>query len=286
MKSLTNIIINGSKEKSITLDVFYTPTNKPKPIVVFIHGFKGFKDWGHFNQIAATFAKEDFVFIKFNFSYNGTTPENPIVFDDLEAFGNNNYIIELSDLNLVIDWIINNKDLSQEIDIESINLIGHSRGGGIAILNAGENKLIKKIVTWASVSNFINRHQPNTISTWKETGVVYTANTRTKQQMPLYYQFYETIQNNRERFDIIKTAKQLTIPFLIIHGTADEAVSINDAKELNLACKHSELLIIKDGDHTFGVKHPFNQTEIPEQATKVIQQTINFFKTSNNFSQI
>jgi alpha-beta hydrolase superfamily lysophospholipase len=278
MQISTNIIINGSKGKPIGLDVFYKETGKPKAIVIFVHGFKGFKDWGHFNEIAKTFAEEDFVFVKFNFSYNGTTPNNPLVFDDLEAFGNNNYIIELDDLGLVIDWISKNESLANDINPENINLIGHSRGGGIVVLKAAEDKRITKITTWAGVSDFINRNNQNTIKLWKEKGVVHTYNMRTKQQMPLYYQFYETIQNNKERLNIVKAAKQLTIPFLIIHGTADNAVSINDAEELNRACKQSELLVIENGNHTFGVKHPFNSSVFPEQANLVIQHTLEFFK--------
>ena len=278
MQISTNIIINGSKGKPIGLDVFYKETGKPKPIVIFVHGFKGFKDWGHFNEIAKTFAKAGFVFVKFNFSYNGTTPNNPLVFDDLEAFGNNNYIIELDDLGLVIDWISTNESLAKETNPESIHLIGHSRGGGIVVLKGAEDKRITKITTWAAVSDFINRNNQNTIKLWKEKGVVHTYNMRTEQQMPLYYQFYETIQTNKERLNIVKAAKQLTIPFLIVHGTADNAVSFNDAEELHRACKQSNLLVIENGDHTFGAKHPFNNTVFPEHANTVIQHTIDFFK--------
>ncbi|MGZ4098329.1 MAG: alpha/beta hydrolase family protein, partial [Bacteroidia bacterium] len=69
MKMLKDIIIEGSKNKQIGLDVFYKEDNKQKPIVIFVHGFKGFKDWGHFNLVASTFAEHDFVFVKFNFSH-------------------------------------------------------------------------------------------------------------------------------------------------------------------------------------------------------------------------
>lgn len=278
MKSLTNIIINGSKEKPITLDVFYNQTHKPKPVVIFVHGFKGFKDWGHFNAVAKTFVDAGFVFIKFNFSYNGTTTQNPLVFDDLEAFGNNNYIIELNDLELVIDWALTNDTLTTEVDTEKLNLIGHSRGGGIVVLKAAEDNRVKKIATWAAVSDFINRNKPSTVEAWKQQGVVHTFNMRTGQQMPLYYQFYETIQAHTNRLDIGKAAEKLRIPFLIIHGTADTAVSFHDAEELHKACKHSQLLVIDGGDHTFGIKHPFIDAVYPEQAHTVIQQTISFFE--------
>ena len=73
-----NIIIEGSHDKPILLDFAYEPTNTLKPVIIFVHGFKGFKDWGHFNLLMDYFVQQGFVFVKFNFSHNGGTVENPI----------------------------------------------------------------------------------------------------------------------------------------------------------------------------------------------------------------
>ncbi len=273
-----NILIDGSKEKPILLDVCYKQTQEAKPVLIFVHGFKGFKDWGHFDLLAKTVAQQGFVFIKFNFSYNGTTPENPLEFGDLDAFGNNNYIIELDDLEKVMDWALSNPSIAREVDKEALYLLGHSRGGGISILKAAEDPRVKKLVTWASVSDFLNRNKKMTIDTWHEKGVVYTFNARTKQQMPLYLQFYNTIQAHKERLNVVKAAKHLGIPFLIIHGTKDEAVDLRDAEELHRASKHSELLVVGEAGHTFGVKHPFEELSLPEHAQFVIERTIAFLK--------
>jgi len=277
MKLITNTLIPGSKDKPILLDVFYKETHTPKAIVIFVHGFKGFKDWGHFNLMAKTFAENSFVFIKFNFSYNGTTPQHPAEFVDLDAFGNNSYTIELDDLEKVMDWALSDPSISEEISKE-VYLIGHSRGGGISILKAGEDTRVKKIVTWASVSDFVNRNKKRTVETWHEMGVVFTLNGRTKQQMPLYLQFYENLQANRERLNILRAARHITIPFLIVHGTNDEAVDLKDAEELHKACKQSELLIVGDTGHTFDVTHPFEDLIFPENAAFVISKTIEFLK--------
>ncbi len=96
--------------------------------------------------------------------------------------------------------------------------------------------------------------------------------------MPLYYQFYEDILKNQERFHVIKKAKSLSIPFLIIHGTADEAVNLREAEDLKRACRNAELFLVEDASHTFGVKHPFDEAKFPEQAENVIQKTICFLK--------
>ncbi len=165
MQVLKNYILESENKKPILLDVFYKKDGQKKAILIFSHGFKGFKDWGHFNTLGERMAKEDFVFIKFNFSHNGTTLEHPEHFDDLEAFGNNNYSLELEDLNRVMDWTTSTSLLRDEIVADKIYLLGHSRGGGISILKAAEDSRVKKLVTWASVSGFLNRNKKKTIDT-------------------------------------------------------------------------------------------------------------------------
>lgn len=277
MKILKNILLQGSNNKPILLDVFYNEDGKTKPIVIFSHGFKGFKDWGHFNLLGQLFAEAGFVFIKFNLSHNGTTPENPLEFGDLEAFGNNNYIKELNDLQTVIDWTLTYNELKSEIDNTNLNLLGHSRGGGITILKAAEDDRVTKLATWASVGDFLNRNKQNTIEKWKQEGVVYAMNGRTKQNMPLYYQFYQCILDNKERLNIANAVKRTNKPFLIVHGTNDEAVAFSDAEELMRNTKQGKLLRIENGNHTFGISHPFNG-ELSNDAKEVIEKTISFFK--------
>ena len=55
MKIEKNIVINGKHNKPILLDFAYKVTGNAKPVVVFAHGFKGFKDWGHFNKVMEYF---------------------------------------------------------------------------------------------------------------------------------------------------------------------------------------------------------------------------------------
>jgi hypothetical protein len=98
MQIKRNIIVKSNRHnKPIVTDLFYKKTNFKKPIVIFCHGYKGYKDWGAWNIAAEEFSKANLFFIKFNFSHNGGTVKEPIDFPDLEAFGNNNFIIELND---------------------------------------------------------------------------------------------------------------------------------------------------------------------------------------------
>ena len=279
MQTAKNIVIDGADGKPITLDIFYKE-GPPKPTVIYTHGFNGFKDWGHFDIIATNFVEAGFCFIKFNFSHNGTTPQSPEDFVDLEAYGNNNYTKELHDLGAVIGWTLNeNNPHSAAIDTAKIYLIGHSRGGGIVLLKGAEEKRIKAIATWASVSQCKTpwgSWPADRIEKWKESGVENYTNNRTKQQMPLYYQLYEDYQGNASRLDVLKATKELTIPVLICHGTEDEAVPVMNAHLLHDAATNSELFLV-ESDHVFGRRHPWMDSHLPAAMQAVVSKTIEFF---------
>ena len=279
MLIVKNIVIEWKHDKQILLDFGYQPNAVPKPVIVFAHGFKGFKDWGHFNKVMEYFIENDFAFVKFNFSHNGGTIEQPIDFPDLEAFGNNNYTKELDDLRTIIDWVeTNNLIADKELNKQQIYLIGHSRGGGISILAANEDNRIKKVVTWAAVADLVNRYNEEQINHWKKEGVIYVENARTHQQMPLYYQLVENTLNNKDRFNVELASNNLNIPHLIIHGTKDEAVSVNEASIINKWSSNSELFIVEGAGHSFGASHPYNETTFPPHAQIVLDHTLAFLK--------
>ncbi len=272
-----NIILKGKHGKPILADVFLKENNTPKPIVIFCHGYKGFKDWGAWHLMAKAFAKSGFCFIKFNFSHNGGTAEHPIDFPDLEAFGNNNYTKELDDLHTVIDWVCNEFPFKNEADTNNTNLLGHSRAGGIVTIKAEEDQRIKRVITLAGVSDYANR-APITgdAEQWKKEGVKYVLNGRTKQNMPHYYQFYEDFKNNEERLNIKRAVSKLNIPLLIIHGSEDPTVLVSEAHNLHHWKPNSTLKIIEGADHVFGASHPYEKDHLPNHLNEAIQEAISF----------
>ena len=161
-------------------------------------------------QVSDIFVQSGLNFLKFNFSHNGVSSERPLEFSDLEAFGNNNFSIELEDLESVIEWAKNN--LEQKVDLSRIYFLGHSRGGGISILKAASNSNVKKLVSWASVSDFEKRIENEKVNLWKDRGVVYIFNSRTNQQMPLNYQYYQDYITNKSKFTNPKPCRKITIP--------------------------------------------------------------------------
>ncbi len=279
MNSIKNSILQGKHNKPILMDILYHQTNQPKPVVIFCHGYKGFKDWGAWNLMAKSYADAGFFFVKFNFSHNGGTIEQPIDFPDLKAFGNNNYTKELDDLETVIDWVSNTPNFLNEIDLNQISLIGHSRAGGIVAIKAEEDNRISKVVTLAGVCDYKKRTATTgELEQWKKDGVKYVLNGRTKQQMPHYYQFFEDFRQNETRLTIKRAVENLSIPMLIIHGDNDTSVFINEAENLHQWNPNSQLEIIENANHVFNTSHPWTAKKMSVELEKIVEKSSIFLR--------
>ena len=280
MEVINNLIIESPhNHRKMLGDVRFQSNETAKPVILFIHGFKGFKDWGHFNLIADWFAENGYIYCKFNLSHNGTTVKDPIDFVDLEAFGNNNLTIELDDIGVIIDYIksSNFPVPTKEIDKEKLFMIGHSRGGGLTILKAAEDDRVKAIATWAAIGDVTSMWPKEVIQQWEKDGVYYILNSRTGQNMPLYYQLVNDYQSNEERLSIPKAAKKVNCPWLICHGTEDETVPYSTAVDLKSYSTKSELLMIEGATHTFSGVHPYDSIRLLKDARLLINKTNDHF---------
>ena len=270
---MKNFTIKGSGSKLIAVDLFEAE-KKHAPLIVFVHGFKGFKDWGTHQLVANFFIKQGLSFLKFNFSHNGISINERYNFDDLDSFADNTFSKELFDLDEVITFVLSGEAFPTP---SQLYLIGHSRGGGISIIQTAEDHRINKLVTWASLSRFNNLWKPEQEEEWRKQSVIYTPNARTKQEMPLNISLLEDLEHNSEKLDITNAAKAVRHPWLIIHGDKDPAVPIEQAQELHRQNQKSVLTIITNGDHVFGGKHPWTEDSLPHQLEEVCRRSAEFF---------
>lgn len=283
MRSSENFIIGKEGEVPIIADLYLADGESKKPVVIYCHGYKGFKDWGHLPLLAPYVNKRGFHWLKFNFSHGGTTLDNLIEFADLELFGKNNYSIELDDIQRVINWVTaKENDYASFIDADRIFLMGHSRGGAMAIITSANDKRVKKLVTWSAVSD-LGRRFPNStqLKKWAEKGVWHIENSRTKQRMPHYYQFYEDFLKHRQELNVIEAEKKLEIPHLIIHGTNDDTVYLGEALHLMSSNDQASIIKIAGGTHTFGGFHPYTSRELPHHVKKALDHSLTFFRTND-----
>jgi dipeptidyl aminopeptidase/acylaminoacyl peptidase len=274
-------VIERNNHLPIVGDVTYTPSENPLPVVVFCHGYKGFKDWGAWNLIAEAFANAGFFFLKFNFSHNGGTVEQPIDFPDLEAFSKDNFSQQLTDVDDVLNYTLEHPSWKNKINASSVSLIGHSRGGAIVLIKAQEDTRVSKVITWAGISDIGYRFpKGEKLEAWKNEGVYYVENKRTLQQMPHLYQFYEDFVAHQERFHLKSVLKKLEKPYLIIHGTSDDTVSNYEAETLFNHANQPKMKWIANANHVFGASHPWSENTLPEASSKLISESVAFLKNA------
>ena len=269
-----DLIYKGAQGKLSGYDLSI-PNDFNGTLIFFVHGYKGYKNWGTWDLISDYFYNKGFGFAKCNLSHNGTTLDIPNDFVDLDSFAQNRYTYELSDIKLFINTV---KD-KLSITVKNSVLIGHSRGGGDVILSASTLPHIDVLITWAAISDIGNRFpKGEDLKKWEETGVFTVLNGRTKQNMPHYFSFYEDYQNHKSGLDIQKAARDITIPWAIIHGTSDAAVHISEGKALKKASKSAELFEIEHANHVFGGKEPYTSTVLPEHSKILVETTLEFIK--------
>lgn len=265
--------------KTITGDIRWQENGELKPLIVFVHGFKGFKDWGHFNLLADYFAQQGFVYAKLNLSHNGTSPENLTEFTDLEAFANNNFSIELDDLGDFIDLVLDeDSPYLSEIMPDKLFLLGHSRGGGLAILKAQEDERVKAVATLAPIHNLKKRWSPEVLEQWKNDGFLTVINSRTGQELKMNYQIVEDTLNNYLRLDIPNAIHNMKIPLFVAHGTNDETLPVESVHEIKTWKEDAVLKIVAGADHTFGGYHPYHGAGLPEDSLTIANRIKDFFQ--------
>lgn len=257
----------------------YTPSVTPGsalPVVLFIHGFKGFKDWGAFPDACEELARSGFAVITFNLSLNGVG-KSMTEFDEPDHFANQTLSQDLEDIGTVID-AIKSKDIDSDkvnLDTDRMGIIGHSRGGHTAVAAAAEYTEIQCLITWSAVANYNDRWSDKMKEDWQKKGYTEIENSRTGQVFKMNKIIYDDAVENADTLMAIKRVKELYIPSMFIAGKADESVPYTDSEELfrHCAADEKEVRLIENTGHTFGVSHPFNETEFPRAFEEVLDFT-------------
>lgn len=262
----------------------YVPSGKPElsvPVVLFLHGFKGFKDWGPFPAACEALSEAGFGVLAMNFSHNGVG-EDPLSFDRLDLFEKETLSRDLADVGRVIRALREGDMASDKANLDTgrIGLLGHSRGGHTAIAAAAEFDEVSCLVTWSAVADYNARWTDEMIRDWEEKGVTEIKNGRTGQMMPVGSVVYHDARENADRLMAVERVKELHIPALFIHARDDDSVPPGEAEKLKRNCpsQEAEMRLVAGTGHTFGGSHPFEGDDFPEPFGRVLGETIRWFE--------
>lgn len=244
----------------------------PRSAIVVVHGFKGFKDWGFFPHVCERLVAAGHAVVSFNFSRNGVGPDLQ-AFSELDSFGANTLSLELDELRAILDEVFEGDLLPRRP--RHVGVLGHSRGGGQAILAAAEDDRVAALVTWAAVGTF-DRWTEETRSRWREDGRIWVLNSRTGQQMPLDLALLDDFEANRSRLDMAAASARVRAPWLIVHGLEDLTVRPAEARALAKDANDPRLVLVNGAGHTFEAKHPFEGS--PPELDEAIDRSIDHFE--------
>ena len=235
------------------------PSGRTFPVIIVCHGFRAFKDWGPFPAIGRFLAESGFVSVVFNFSHNGIGKDFR-KFSEPEKFSVNSFSLELDDVKTIVDAIRSHLLECPAIDHSKIGILGHSRGGGIALISGKEDNRIKAVAGWSTVAYF-NRYTEGQRRRWRERGYLELPSMNPLSVFRLSTALLDDLDRNAERLNIFSAVEFLHKPLLLIHGTADLPVPLDEAQRLYEVSDKTmtQLVPLEGAGHMYGARHPYKK---------------------------
>lgn len=275
-------LLRGADGEEIAGDL-WLPQGELPPLVIVVHGFKGFKHWGFFPAIGRALADNGFAAACVSLSHCGVRGDTD-VFNRLDLFERDTWGKRLHDLAQVLEaasrGLLTDK---AELDRSRLGLFGHSAGGALCVFQAARDPRIKALATLAAISK-ANRFPQDEVARHLEAyGHMKVENARTGQEMRVGRAFFEELAANREGFDVLRAASRVSQPWLLIHGVDDTSVPFDEALQLLEAANrnalngsNAKLLSLENTDHTLGTAHPFRRRTA--EFVQAVDATVDFFR--------
>lgn len=228
------VAIDGSKGRLAA--IIQKPVLEPGqqcPMVILCHGFGGTKDGPMFELIADSLQANGIASIRFDFNGHG---QSEGLFEEMTVPN------EIEDAKKVFEYV---RDMRY---VSSVALVGHSQGGVVAAMTAGElgNENIKAVALMAPAAvlrddairgsifgkSYNPSDPPETIELWgRKLGRAYV---ETAFSLPIY-----------------ETAARYRGPALIVHGNADRVVPYTYGERFHQQWPGSEYHLLEYYDHGF-----------------------------------
>jgi pimeloyl-ACP methyl ester carboxylesterase len=216
-------ILNSHGER---LDVDFHQGTHQGAVVVLGHGVTGNKDRPLLVAIAEGLAKKGWPCIRFSFSGNG---------DSEGEFEHSNITKEVDDLKSILNSVPQEKRIAY---------VGHSMGAAVGVKAASGGMWIQCLISLAGMvdtAGFVKREFGDVVPgkgfMWDE------------ENCPLSENY---VNDLNEISSILPDAATVACPWLLIHGTEDDVVPVEDSRRaFEAACCDKKLIEIPGAGHSF-----------------------------------
>ncbi len=204
---------------------YHAGTPDSKNLVIIGHGVTGNKDRPFLVALAEGLAGAGIAALRVSFSGNGASEGH---------FKDSTISKEISDLGAVFDAVSGRR----------LGYIGHSMGGAVGVGRASQDSRIQLLVSLAGMVHtqaFADREfgnvKPDQGCMWDEPSC------------PLSQAYVDDMVKIHSVADL---APRIQVPWLLLHGSEDDVVPIQDSYDIfKLAHEPKELIEIKGSNHVF-----------------------------------
>jgi len=239
---------------SVGLDVYRPGGERPLPLTLIGHGFKGFRRWGMFPFLAERLAASGRVVASVDYALNGTAAGSEDEFTRLDLFERQTVTRHAADLAQAMDELLG-APFAEEYGVDTTAgaaLVAHSMGALAAVPLAGDDPRVCALATLNGVASPV-RVSAEQRAELAAHGRYHVHNGRTGQQMPLGRDWLADL----EALDLPAAAARVSAPALVIVGGADTVVDPEQGRKLAEWLPESRLEIVAGADHVFGARHPW-----------------------------
>ncbi len=248
--------------------MFHLPEKTPAPSIVYCPGFTGHKIEAHrlFVHAARYMARAGFLVLRFDFRGSG---ESEGMFESMTVSG------EISDLKKAITLTLGRK----EAQGKKVGVLGLSLGAAVSILTAADDDRIGAVCSWSGPASFNASFQaaesimgrPINMANLSQMDYI---------DMPSGYRLGRAFLLDIMKHDVSGSCARISPrPILIVHGTLDQLVPVQDAERLFLSAREpKEKILIHEADHTYN--RIDWQSEVIERTTEWFNRTLTSGKGS------
>jgi esterase/lipase len=266
--------------ENLVFDIHFNDENTLKSILIFFHGYKSFRNWGFIPYICDKVSESNAIVINLDFSLNGILSEHPLKID-VDNFAKNRVSQEIQDGQMLINLLQDSNAQSSEMQeiLKNWNgkiiLSGHSRGAGIALILANQNKLVEKLALIAPIANF-NRYRDRFIKEWIDAGKIEFYDSQSQQTLRMDATYVQDIVENTANYDLKSAAFLLEKDLLILQGENDYTIKQEESFQICKSFKENNknsqfacnFVLIEKANHLLNCSHPF------ESSNKYVEQAI------------